>query len=330
MADTAARDRNTFASRIVRYADLVPCLDAFIDTRTPGSDKKENFTIIGPGVSENPNQHVHIAEPHGLNIGGARQPPGCTNSQHSHETAEVFYVHSGQWRFDLGETGGDAQVELGPGDLISIPTGVFRGFANIGTETGFLFAILGEDDPGRVLWAPQVFEMAEQYGLILLDDGMLIDTAKGEIVPAGKSPMPVTTEAQVADLKVFNHEQLEACVTRVSTSCPSGDFSRIHGVSERVLIGRGQLDWAHGFSASEICLVAGATVPAHALDVTDIWFVQSGQAQVTIGENIEDLTTGDTVTLPRAITRSLKNTSNDPVILLAVRGGDAETNVRWT
>ena len=39
------------SSRIVRYSDLRPCFNAFIDTRTPGSDKKENFTIIGPGVS---------------------------------------------------------------------------------------------------------------------------------------------------------------------------------------------------------------------------------------------------------------------------------------
>mgnify|MGYP006923740189 CR=1 FL=1 len=75
------------AIRVVRYGDLEPCYDAFIDTRTPGSDKKENFTIIGPGVSENPNQHVHITEPHGFNIGAARQPPGCVNSQHSHDTA---------------------------------------------------------------------------------------------------------------------------------------------------------------------------------------------------------------------------------------------------
>ncbi|NJO67724.1 MAG: cupin, partial [Rhodospirillales bacterium] len=49
-------------ARIVRYADLVPCRDAFIDTRSPGSDAKENFTIIGPGVAENPRQHVHINE----------------------------------------------------------------------------------------------------------------------------------------------------------------------------------------------------------------------------------------------------------------------------
>jgi hypothetical protein len=37
--------------RIVRFEDLVPCRTAFIDAHTPGSDKKENFTIIGGGVS---------------------------------------------------------------------------------------------------------------------------------------------------------------------------------------------------------------------------------------------------------------------------------------
>jgi hypothetical protein len=35
--------------RIVRYGDLVPCKTAFIDAHTPGSDQKENFTIIGGG-----------------------------------------------------------------------------------------------------------------------------------------------------------------------------------------------------------------------------------------------------------------------------------------
>ena len=54
------------SQRLIRYADLKPCLNAFVDTRSPGSDRKENFTLIGPGVSENPGQHVHIAERHGI------------------------------------------------------------------------------------------------------------------------------------------------------------------------------------------------------------------------------------------------------------------------
>ena len=64
-------------SRIVRYGDLQPCKTAFIDAHTPGSDQKENFTIIGGGVSESPDQHVHIALPHGFNIGAATR---CTTT----------------------------------------------------------------------------------------------------------------------------------------------------------------------------------------------------------------------------------------------------------
>ena len=90
------------AERIVRYDALVPCTAAFIDAKTPGSHLKENFTIIGPGVAENPRQHVHIREAHGFNIGGARQPPRIVNSQHSHDTAEVFMVLKGTWNFILG------------------------------------------------------------------------------------------------------------------------------------------------------------------------------------------------------------------------------------
>ena len=155
-------DSAALEKRVVRYGDLAPCTNAFIDTRTPGSNAKENFTIIGPGVSENPDQHVHITEPHGFNIGGARQPPRCINSQHSHDTAEVFVVHTGRWRFTFGEHGEDAQVEAGSGDIVSFPTQAFRGFENIGEDVGFLWSVLGGDDPGRVLWAPRVFEMANE------------------------------------------------------------------------------------------------------------------------------------------------------------------------
>ena len=63
------------AGRLVRYGDLIPCKTAFIDAHTPGSDQKENFTIIGGGVSESVDQHVHLNLPHGFNIGAADNPP---------------------------------------------------------------------------------------------------------------------------------------------------------------------------------------------------------------------------------------------------------------
>lgn len=45
----------------VRYSELVPCRTAFVDTHNPGTEGKENFTIIGGGVSENPEQYVHLS-----------------------------------------------------------------------------------------------------------------------------------------------------------------------------------------------------------------------------------------------------------------------------
>ena len=126
------------AGRLVRYGDLIPCKTAFIDAHTPGSDQKENFTIIGGGVSESVDQHVHLNLPHGFNIGAAGQPPRCRNSLHSHRTAEVFFVLSGRWRFFWGRWGTAGEVVLEVGDIINIPTGIFRGFENIGTDYGCL------------------------------------------------------------------------------------------------------------------------------------------------------------------------------------------------
>ncbi|OYX43006.1 MAG: cupin [Rhodobacterales bacterium 32-67-9] len=188
-------------TRIVRYGELQPCKTAFIDAHTPGSNQKENFTIIGGGVSESPDQHVHISIPHGFNIGAAGQPPKCRNSLHSHRTAEVFFVLSGRWRFFWGRWGTAGEVVLEEGDIFNIPTGIFRGFENIGTDYGMIMAILGGDDAGGgVIWAPQVIEDARDHGLVLSEKGKLYDTKKGQNLPAGVKPMPLLTDEQ---LKTF-------------------------------------------------------------------------------------------------------------------------------
>lgn len=188
-------------SRIVRYGDLQPCKTAFIDAHTPGSNQKENFTIIGGGVSESPDQHVHISIPHGFNIGAAGQPPKCRNSLHSHRTAEVFFVLKGRWRFFWGRNGDAGEVTLEEGDIFNIPTGIFRGFENIGTDYGMIMAILGGDDAGGgVIWAPQVIEDAKDHGLILSEKGKLYDSKKGQALPDGEKPMPLLTDEE---LKAF-------------------------------------------------------------------------------------------------------------------------------
>ena len=282
------------ASRVVRYDDLRPCYNAFIDTRSPGSEAKENFTIIGPGVSENPDQYVHIAEPHGFNIGGARQPPGCVNSQHSHDTAEVFVVHSGTWSFNLGEHGDAARVVCHPGDVISLPTGMFRGFTNIGTDIGYLFAVLGGDDPGRVLWAPDVFDMAADYGLVLLENGQLVDTVAGQSVPADARVMPRTTAEQAAALAQPTSDDAERLVWR---ACDGNGTTPVIGKTA-------PLAWPHPFTLDRIQLDGDMTDTATP-KAPEVVFVHAGKMLVAWDGGTLTLGVGDTMTLPVGTERRL-------------------------
>lgn len=306
--DAAALER-----RVVRYSDLVPCTNAFIDTRTPGSDAKENFTIIGRGVSENPDQHVHITEPHGFNIGGARQPPHCVNSQHSHETAEVFVVHSGEWLLTFGEHGDDAQLRAYPGDIVSFPTHTFRGFQNVGASVGFLWFVLGQDDPGRVLWAPEVFEMAREYGLILLENGALVDTTLGQTPPEGIAPMPATSRDAVARLRVMRAEDEGEVIARAAADPPRG---------ERLIIGPGgELPAAEGFTVSRLRLGSGEAAASARSDKPEVVFVQRGAAKVSAGGVAVALGEGDTMTVPVGLERTYR-TAGEGAELIVVRGTD--------
>lgn len=323
------------AARLVRYADLRPCTNAFVDTRSPGSDKKENFTIIGPGVSENPQQYVHIPEPHGFNIGAARQPPRCLNSQHSHETAEVFIVHTGRWRFMWGVDARDGAVEMGPGDVISLPTRMFRGFENIGTETGFLFAVLGGDDPGRVTWAPQVFALAEKYGLVLLEGGRLIDTTVGETVPAGARLQRPPSESEIAALASPPASKMALGVVTAAEITP---FSRSPlagpGVVEcPIIVPRSTEDgfppgpitgwWPHGFNLRLLRLASGAAIPAHHRGEEEVLLMQRGTLAVTVDGTEVVLGAGDVFSTPKGALRSFRATSSDGAEVYVVRGGDA-------
>ena len=192
--------RADIEKRIVRYGELKPCKTAFIDAHTPGSDQKENFTIIGGGVSESPDQHVHIRDTPGFNIGAAGQPPKCRNSLHSHTTAEVFFVLKGRWRFFWGLHGTAGEFIAEEGDIFNIPTGIFRGFENVGTDYGMIMAILGGDDAGGgVTWAPHVIEEATAHGLVLGENGVLYDTKKGQELPHNVSPMPLLSAEQLKD-----------------------------------------------------------------------------------------------------------------------------------
>ena len=323
----------TIDNRLIKYSDLKPCTSAFIDTRSPGSDQKENFTLIGPGVAENPDQHVHISIPHGFNIGGARQPSGCLNSQHSHLTEEVFVVHKSIWAFLSGVNADDGKVILNEGDIISIPMDIFRGFENVGDDIGYLYAVLGSDDPGRVLWTPEVFELAEKYGLVLLEDGSLVDTTLGEVVPKDKKPMPITSAEQIAQHRIVGSHAMESIVQRKETFewASNRCLAQFDGVEEVALVGpespaedlpASKLNWSHNFVVRGLKVEEGAKVNRHIRYEEEVIFVHQGEVNINVdGENIR-LTKGDTFTTPIESTRSFENKGNSDCTLYITRRND--------
>ena len=329
-ANSAMTTSELLAERLVRYGELRPCTTAFIDTRTPGSAEKENFTIIGPGVAESPEQHVHIDIPHGFNIGGARQPPGCVNSQHSHETAEVFVVHSGTWAFLLGPNKEDGEVILGPGDTISIPIHVFRGFENVGEDVGFLFAVLGGDDPGHVTWAPYVFDNANEHGLVLLEDGSLVDTTRGETVPEGKLPMPATSEDDVACLERLTAENMADCAITYDKLQPAPctglpeirEFPIIGSASPAEGLTAGQIAWPHGFHVRFLTVDPEAATRQHVRHEEEVILMHKGRLTVLLADGEAELGPGDVLTVPIDMPRSFGNRGDERVEAYVVRGGD--------
>lgn len=321
-------------ARLVRYADLIPCRTAFLDTKTPGSTEKENFTIIGAGVSESADQHVHITEKHGFNIGAARQPFGCVNSQHSHDTAEVFVVHSGHWRLPFGPNKEDGFIDIAPGDVCSVPIHMFRGFEKLDQGKGFLFTVLGEDDPGQVTWAPAVFEAAADHGLKLAKGGRLIDTSAGDYALREVELQEAIDAQTLAELRTPPMERLAQCIARPADMIanPASPLAA-EGVAEAgVIVPRATRDgfaagpitgwWPQAFNLRRLTLETGAYVPLHARQEAEVLFVQEGTCEVSWADGAIVMGAGDTLTVPIGLEHAFRNTASVPAILFVVRGTD--------
>jgi mannose-6-phosphate isomerase-like protein (cupin superfamily) len=304
--------------RIVRYGDLKPCKTAFIDTHTPGSDQKENFTIIGGGVSESPDQHVHIKETPGFNIGAAGQPPKCRNSLHSHRTAEVFFVLKGRWRFFWGRHGDAGEVTLEEGDIFDIPTGIFRGFENIGTDYGMIMAILGGDDAGGgVIWAPQVIEEARDHGLLLGENGALYDTKNGESLPDGIRPMPVLAEDELTEFpETPVQDVVPAYVARYQDMMALAAKAPADVIGEHALIKD-----RPGFEVDFLTRGSIDDAP-YQTDRHEVVMIMRGHWQLGYEGGRSTLAPGDVCAIPPGLARALTPSMTGEASLFRVRNTD--------
>lgn len=317
-------------NRLVRFDELIPNKTAFIDARTPGSDQKDNYCIIGEGVSENPDQHVHILDNKGFNVGAAGQPAGIKNSLHSHTSAEIFIIYSGQFRLYWGNDG-QFEAILKPGDMISIPTNCFRGFEVVGDEYGFLFAFLGGDDSGGgVTWHPDVIKTAESYGLVLLEDGTLVDTVEGHTVPEDKKKMPPLDKNQLDRFNNYPVEEMSKFIIK------KGDYSAtskpfMNGAFKQYnLSGSENNDYDFQVKSEDgLCVFAyemeeGGMVPMHKRTEHEALINVEGETLLTLQhkgktENIL-LKAGDTFNLPLSAAYQLQCVGKRSFVYSAVQG----------
>lgn len=198
--------------RIAKFNELIPSTLPFVEGRLEGHKERKNYSIVGPGVAEDSEQSVKISKAHGYNLGAVSANPKNGSGLHSHTTAEVFLIYSGKWKFYWGVDGKN-EIILGKGDIISMPTNMFRGFENAGDEEGLIFVVLGNDDPGIITWIPKVLINAKETGLALLDDNSLIDLKKNKI-PTGKKLLEPIKNDQLQKFDNYSLNEIEKFICR--------------------------------------------------------------------------------------------------------------------
>ncbi|MCY7315225.1 MAG: cupin domain-containing protein [Rubrivivax sp.] len=332
-------------SRHIRRAQYVSCDDAFIDVRLPGSSPKENYSIIGPGVTQNASQVINLREPHGFNIGAAGLQPGITNNLHLHFTAEVFIVSQGRITLRWGERGEQGEAVLEEGDVICLPPWIFRGFSNAGSGYAFVMTVLGGDDTGGIIWSPEVLRQARATGLVLSRDNQLIELQPDAPAPDEATLLQPMPAADVAALRRWSAAELLARAVRrgerAYRTAPLDAMLPGQGWQIAPFIGWGLTQHlAHrpvvaepqGFTAEWICVPAGACSAPFVLDEAAALVHERGPLAVRFngdGAVAAALGAGDTLSLPGGCTRQWLNTGTEPAHALLVVCGEHRKHPRF-
>ena len=337
--------------RFIPFASLRYSTDAFIDYCLPECQPKYNYALIGPGVSQNPNQPVSLREPHGFQVGGVSIGQGKINPPHMHFTCEVFICTRGDWRIQWGFNPEASSADIGEGDIVSVPTWLYRGFTNIGVDDGFLFTALGGDATGGILWGPSTLAAAERQGVLLTDDYQIIDTRRGDVMPPGARRMTPMTADEIAALRVWPAQDMAGRIVRFAQLRWSE-----HGLLDSALPGCGAqlaavvglgmaqdrnllapVHNAHGVSIEWLRLPAGGQVSRHRLREKQVLITKAGSIDVTVDTSAGPVshvtagtaTTWDSFSLPPGEWRSLRNRGEGEALGLLLTAGDQRKHIEW-
>ncbi len=332
--------------RHIRRSQYVSCDDAFIDVRLPGSTPKENYSIVGPGVTQNAGQVINLREPHGFNIGAAGMAPGITNNLHLHFTSEVFIACEGRFTLRWGAHGDEGEAVLEEGDVICMPTWMFRGFSNSGSRHGFLMTVLGGDDTGGIIWSPEVMRRARATGLYLGRDNQLIDVPAGTAPPADSALLPLMAADEVAALQRWSAAALmQRCVRPAQRDFRAATLDTAlpgHAWQLAPVIGWGisqhrdhrpAVTDPQGFSVEWLKVPAGQRSATFQLAEAAVLVHADGPLAVAfnLGADVvrAELGSWDTLSMPQGCWRQFINHGSQDAHALLVVAGDARKTLRF-
>ena len=324
--------------------DFVADTEAFVDVRIERSKGKASYSFVGPGVSQNADQHISIAEPHGFNVGAATMPHGVYNNAHLHYTPEVFICTRGSWRIDVGRKR-EQSVELTPDAIFSAPTWVFRGFENTGPDDGFLFVVLGGDDTGGIIWEPEVLREAAETGMYLGRDNSLVDARNGDVPSELLEPL---SDSQLANIDSYSQAELddrlvspdrlnwsqEAFLSAVLGAQHSVELAPVigYGLSQD-RHGRPPICTPHGFAVEWLRANPGASTGLHRHDDSQVVLLIDDGWEVALNEPAQEVSTrpvmGSLASIPASAWRDLRNVGTAPARAVIVTGGDSPSRVEW-
>ena len=314
-------------SRLAKFEDLIPSKVPFVEGKLKGHQDRLNYSIVGPGVSEDSKQNVKIAEAHGFNIGAVSAAPMNGSGLHSHTTAEVFLIFSGSWRFYWGSDGKEGEVILHRGDVASFPTNMFRGFQNVSDNEAYMVVVLGENDPGVITWTPQIIKDAKDTGMVLLNDNSLIDLDLQDIPNGKKALEPLDPN----DLQQFDHytsSEIEKFVIRSSDSQKYikddehfNSNSIINYLDELSLHDKTfkpHISHQTGFGLS---LLKGKTAHIHSYqsDSSEAFLCLDGKWEITCDDQKVIIGPRDTFSAPKNSMRSVKQIGDEEGNLFLIR-----------
>jgi mannose-6-phosphate isomerase-like protein (cupin superfamily) len=281
-------------------------------------------------------------------------PNGITNNLHLHFTAEVFINFGGTFRIRWGVDGKQGEYVSTDGDVISVPTWIFRGFTNEGPDDGILLTVLGHDVTGGIIWGPSVLKQAESYGLHLTADNRLIDTVAGDQVPPDVPLIKPMPQRYIDELTTYTPEEMRQRVIQpddrhystrsfLCTGLPGGNAELSLGIGYGMAEDRRavpRIHEPHAFNLAWLRATAGEGLLRHRHNETQVLIVKSGRWQVTVndGDAAETTVLGpqDALSVPAGSWRKVQlvEPGADAATpgtgeLLVVNSGDGRIRLEW-